>query len=55
MRANGGSGDSIDLRTLVLVLRNLGASHGEFVKRAKGTNITYTDRKVRHSTTDWVH
>ena len=48
MRARGGTGEAIDLRTLVLVLRYLNQSHGEFVKNTKGSqSITYTDRKVR--------
>ena len=47
MRARGGTGEAIDLRTLVLVLRYLNQSHGEFVKNSKGSQtITYTDRKV---------
>ena len=51
MRARGGTGEAIDLRTLVLVLRYLNQSHGEFVKNTKGSqSITYTDRKVSPAT-----
>ena len=51
MRARGGTGEAIDLRTLVLVLRYLNQSHGEFVKNTKGSqSITYTDRKVGPAT-----
>lgn len=52
MRARGGTGEAIDIRTLVLVLRYLNQSHGEFVKNSKGNSqtITYTDRKVRLAT-----
>lgn len=51
MRARGGTGEAIDLRTLVLVLRYLNQSHGEFVKNTKGSqSITYTDRKARLAT-----
>ena len=46
LRDHEGTGDFIDVRTLVLVLRHKDLPHGQFRAESKGSNISYPDRRV---------
>ncbi len=46
LKDHEGSGDFIDVRTLVLVLRHKDLPHGQFRAESKGSNISYPDRRV---------
>ncbi len=46
LRDHEGTGDPIELRTLVQVVQSIGMPHGLFRQETRGSNISYPDRRV---------